>query len=102
MKDCANVCPSQTPIMPKNVCFSLGTVPPTDLRISKTTVNSVTLSWKAAQVFGTNRLQGHIVRWAEGKFTKSSNKDETDLAHHKTVQTDSNKVLILHAVGNSS
>ena len=74
------------------VYFSPGTVPPTDLRISKTTVNSVTLSWKAAQVFGTNRLQGHIVRWAEGKFTKSSNKDETDLAHHKTVQTDSNKV----------
>ena len=74
------------------VVSTSGTIPPYDLRISKTSVNAVTLTWKPAQVFGTNRLQGHIVRWAEGKFTKGANKDETDLAHHKTVQTDSNKV----------
>ena len=65
-------------------------------QITKTTVDSVTLTWKPAVVYGSNRLQGTIVRWAEGKFSKTNEtrRDETMLAHHKAVEADSNKITL--------
>ena len=45
-------------------------------------------------VYGSNRLQGTIVRWAEGKFSKTTNRDETLLAHHKSLEADSNQITL--------
>ena len=70
-----------------------GTIPPTELRVTQTKVDSVTLTWKRGHVSGSNRLMGHIVRWAEGKFNKVAASDDTDLSRHKTVHTEDNKVL---------
>ena len=69
-----------------------GTVPPTELRVTQTKVDSVTLTWKQGHVSGSNRLLGHIVRWAEGKFNKVSASEDGDLSRHKSVQTEDNKV----------
>ena len=39
-----------------------GTDPVTEVRVVSTTINSVTVAWTPPVVFGSNRLQGIVVR----------------------------------------
>ena len=71
-----------------------GTNPPTDLKIIRTTVDTVTVSWKPPFVYGSNRLQGTIVRWAEGKFSRNVNRDDAPMAHHRSIVADCNEATI--------
>lgn len=71
-----------------------GTEAPTDIQVVKTTPDSVTLEWEPAKVFGSNRLQGTVVRWMEFKPGQAPTGNETVLAYHRTVQADANRVTI--------
>ncbi len=87
--------PPEDPWLPSSsmIAMTSGTEAPSDIRIIETSVNSVTIMWSAPVVFGSNRLQGTVVRWAEGKFTKLGN-NEVNLAHHKSIVADANEALI--------
>lgn len=71
-----------------------GTESATDIRVVKTTPDSVTLEWDPARVHGSNRLQGTVVRWTEVKPGQPPNGNEAVLAYHRTVQADANRVTI--------
>ena len=74
------------------IAMTSGTDPPSEVRIISTTVNSVTIMWSPPVVYGSNRLTGTVVRWAEGKFSRPSTNDS--LAHHKSIVADCNEALI--------
>ncbi|ELT90741.1 hypothetical protein CAPTEDRAFT_219540 [Capitella teleta] len=72
-----------------------GTDGPTDVRVVKTSIDSVTLTWKNPKVHGSNIKRGTVLRWAEcrlgqaGFTTPSSN-----MAHHKNLEGDVNQAVI--------
>ena len=71
------------------IAMTSGTEAPTDVRVSRTTPRSVTLTWKPPVVYGSNRLQGTVVRWAEGRL-----KQGDSMAHHRTITADTNEAVI--------
>lgn len=71
-----------------------GTESAADIRVVKTTPDSVTLEWDPAKVHGSNRLQGTVVRWTEFKPGQPPNGNEAVLAYHRSVQADANRVTI--------
>ena len=75
------------------IAMTSGTDAPSDVKVKRTTVNSVSLSWKPAVVYGSNRLQGTVVRWAEGRF-RTQFREENGMASHRSVMADSNHVMI--------
>ena len=68
-----------------------GTDPPTELEILSTKLNTITLQWKPAIVYGSNRLQGTIVRWAEARY---EDREDGQLARHVHLQADANTMTI--------
>ena len=75
------------------IAMTSGTDAPSDVKVKRTTVNSVTLSWKSAVVYGSNRLQGTVVRWAEGRFRMHFH-EENGMANHRSITADSNHMTI--------
>ena len=75
------------------IASTSGTEQPTDIRVVKTTPDSVTLGWNPARVLGSNRLLGTVVRWMEVKPGSHGNQD-TALAHHKTIPAETDGVTI--------
>lgn len=71
-----------------------GTNPPTDLKIIRTNVDTVKVSWKPPIVYGSNRLQGTIVRWAKGKFSRNITRDDSPMAHHRSIVADCSEATI--------
>lgn len=67
-----------------------GTDGPSEVKVVRTTIDSVTLTWKNPVVHGSNRNQGTVVRWAECRLTGQL----STMAHHKTLEADRNEVTI--------
>jgi hypothetical protein len=84
--------PPESPWLPTAsiIAMTSGTDGPTDIKVIKTTIDSVTLTWKNPVVHGSNRNQGIVVRWAECRLSgKLSN-----MAYHKNLKADCNEVTI--------
>lgn len=73
------------------IAMTSGSEAPTNIQIKENTINSVTLSWTPPVVFGSNRLQGTVVRWSD---TNKGFGDDDNLAHHKSIVADCNEAMI--------
>ncbi|XP_052779768.1 uncharacterized protein LOC128217013 isoform X4 [Mya arenaria] len=59
-----------------------GTEPPAALKITKASTSSLKLMWTPPIVYGSNKLQGVIVRWADIKYNKRKEDDDFVVASH--------------------
>jgi hypothetical protein len=82
--------------LPKSniVAVTSGTDVPSRLQAAHLTMDSVTLKWKPARVYGSNRLLGQIVRWVEVRHAVSKRDDEVTLASHMNLNPNDNHVTI--------
>ncbi len=71
-----------------------GTDPAADVSVVKSTANSVSLKWKPPVVYGSNRLQGTVVRWAESRLKQPFNEDSS-MVSYKNVTAEHNEVTIV-------
>ncbi|KAH3816785.1 hypothetical protein DPMN_118308 [Dreissena polymorpha] len=59
-----------------------GTEPPAALKVIKSSMSSLKLMWTPPIVYGSNKLQGVIVRWADVKYNKRTDMDDCVVASH--------------------
>ena len=71
------------------VAMTSGSDAPIDIKVRSTSVNSVTLSWTPPVMYGSNRLQGTVVRWSDAKV-----KGEEEMTHHKAITAECNEATI--------
>lgn len=83
--------PPEDPWLPSSSMIGMtsGTDPPSDLRIIRTNIDSVTVTWSPPVVYGSNRLQGTVLRWTEAKYSK-----DPAMAQHRTMDADSNEAQL--------
>ena len=91
--------PREDPWLPSTsvLATTSGTEPPTEIVVTKTTIDTVTFTWKHPKVHGSNRLQGTVIRWAEAKFSRGQNnekQDETEMVHHRSISAEGNEATI--------
>lgn len=78
------------------IAMTSGTDPPTDVRIVRELPDSIRLAWTPARVYGSNRMQGTVVRWAENRASTTTGAEANgdEMASYKTVQADCNGVVV--------
>lgn len=78
--------PDMSPWLPNDYIIyrTAGTEPPANLKITKATTYSMTLSWIPPIVYGSNKLTNIIVRWADIRNSKKG-KDEVQMSSYKTL-----------------
>jgi len=59
-----------------------GTEPPAAIKVAKSSTSSLKLHWTPPIVYGSNKLQGVIVRWADVKYNKRREDDDFVVASH--------------------
>lgn len=59
-----------------------GTEPPAALKVAKASTSSLKLVWTPPIVYGSNKIQGVIVRWADVKYNKRKEDDDFVVASH--------------------
>lgn len=69
-----------------------GTDPPSDVRAVRGTPTSIGVSWTPAKVYGSCRLQGTLLRWAEAR--KTSGDSENEMANYSTRMVESERATI--------
>lgn len=80
------------------VAMTSGTDPPADVRIVKELPDSIKLAWTPARTYGSNRLQGTVVRWSESRPTGDAASAATaggdEMARYRSLQADSSGLTI--------
>lgn len=71
-----------------------GTDPPADVCVVKELPDSIRLSWTPARTYGSNRLQGTVVRWTESGTSSADPAAEDDMACYRSLQADCNGITI--------
>ncbi|XP_064633270.1 uncharacterized protein LOC135491376 [Lineus longissimus] len=82
--------------LPKSTIIAVtsGTDVPSKLQAAHLTMDSVTLKWKPARVYGSNRLLGQVVRWNEVRHSVTKREDDVTLASHMNLNPNDNHVTI--------
>ncbi|CAL1538548.1 unnamed protein product [Lymnaea stagnalis] len=62
-----------------------GTEAPSNIRVVKSTMTSLTLSWTPPLVYGSNKLSGQIVRWSDVKTAHPNSDEDVHIASHVQV-----------------
>ena len=69
--------------------MTAGTDPPNDVQIVREQADSIKLAWTPGRTYGSNRLQGTVVRWAENRRATSGAEDwagADELARYRSLQ----------------
>lgn len=65
-----------------------GTEPPTNIKVVQSSTTSLRLSWTPPLVYGSNKLQGQIVRWADVKKGRLKDEDLVVASHVNLLATE--------------
>ncbi|XP_033744669.1 uncharacterized protein LOC117330483 isoform X1 [Pecten maximus] len=91
--------PMESPWLPSNYIIerTAGTEPPANLKVTKSTTTSMTLSWISPIVYGSNRLKNIIVRWTDVKNARKG-VDEVQMSSYKTLDPKDTQTTIIDLV----
>ncbi|XP_067685414.1 uncharacterized protein [Haliotis asinina] len=65
-----------------------GTEPPTNIKVLQSSTTSLRLTWTPPLVYGSNKLQGQIVRWADVKKGRLKDEDLVVASHVNLLATE--------------
>ncbi|XP_046358181.2 uncharacterized protein LOC124136325 [Haliotis rufescens] len=65
-----------------------GTEPPTNIKVVQSSTTSLRLSWTPPLVYGSNKLQGQIIRWADVKKGRLKDEDLVVASHVNLLATE--------------
>ena len=71
-----------------------GTEPPAAIKVAKASTTSLKLVWTPPIVYGSNKLQSVIVRWADVKYNKRKDDDDLVIASHVNLLPTEDTLLI--------
>ena len=71
-----------------------GTEPPANVKVVQSSTSTLTLSWVAPIVYGSNRLTGMVVRWSDVKNVAKNDNKEMHVASHINLDPSENRVTI--------
>ncbi|XP_041347758.1 uncharacterized protein LOC121367568 [Gigantopelta aegis] len=89
------ISPDDSPWLPNSsvLAKTAGTEPPANLKVVKATRTSLTISWTPPLVYGSNKLQSQIVRWADLKRNQHKDEDLVVASHVNLLATEDSLVI---------